>query len=111
MESSKSTTDKRVLTGLFRDRDSAERAYQSIADRGYGREDVNVVMSDDTRRRHFATTTDGRETELGTKAAEGAGIQGMRERALLVGAVFTVAPGPGRGTDVRLRIPVAAGVR
>jgi two-component system, NarL family, sensor histidine kinase UhpB len=44
-------------------------------------------------------------------AVEGAGIQGMRERALLVGAVFSVAPGPGRGTDVRLRIPVVAGVR
>lgn len=44
-------------------------------------------------------------------AAEGAGIQGMRERALLVGAVFSVAAGPDRGTDVRLRIPVAAEVR
>ena len=28
------TTDP-MLTGLFRDRDSAERAYQSISDRGY----------------------------------------------------------------------------
>ena len=54
-------SDKPVLTGLFRDRDSAERAYQSIADRGYGRDDVNVVMSDETRKRHFSgTTADGR---------------------------------------------------
>ena len=37
-------THKPMLTGLFRDRDSAERAYQSISDRGYGRDDVNVVM-------------------------------------------------------------------
>lgn len=44
-------------------------------------------------------------------APEGAGMQGMRERALLVGAVFSVEPGPGRGTDIRLRIPVAEGVR
>ncbi|MFJ4938311.1 HAMP domain-containing sensor histidine kinase [Streptomyces pseudovenezuelae] len=46
-------------------------------------------------------------------APDGAGIQGMRERALLVGAVFSVGPGPGpgRGTDVRLRIPAPAGVR
>ena len=43
-----------MLTGLFRDRDSAERAYQSISDRGYTRDDVNVVMSDDTRKRHFS---------------------------------------------------------
>ncbi|WP_230396584.1 sensor histidine kinase [Streptomyces blattellae] len=39
-------------------------------------------------------------------AAEGAGIGGMRERALLIGADLAVRPGPeGRGTDVRLCIP------
>ncbi|GAA3216117.1 hypothetical protein GCM10020256_18170 [Streptomyces thermocoprophilus] len=43
-------------------------------------------------------------TGLG-EAPEGGGISGMRERALLVGADFTVAPAPGGGTDVRLRIP------
>src|SRR6476646_9308826 len=69
-------TGDRMLTGLFRDRDSAERAYQSISDRGYTRDDVNVVMSDETRQRHFTGNTAGRETELGTKAAEGAGIGG-----------------------------------
>jgi len=41
---------------------------------------------------------------LGT-AAEGAGILGMRERALLIGAELTVGPGPAGGTDVRLRVP------
>ncbi|MEV0203599.1 sensor histidine kinase [Streptomyces sp. NPDC050788] len=44
-------------------------------------------------------------------AQEGAGIRGMRERALLVGADLSLAPGPEEGTDVRLRIPVAAGGR
>ena len=34
----------------------------------------NLVMSDATRDRHFAGTTAGKETELGTKTAEGAGI-------------------------------------
>ena len=52
-----STNDDRMLTGLFRDRDSAERAYQSISDRGYSRDDVNVVMSDETRKRHFSGAT------------------------------------------------------
>jgi len=47
---------------------------------------------------------------LGT-APEGAGIRGMRERALLVGADLSLAPGPEEGTDVRLRIPVAVGDR
>lgn len=66
--------EDRYLTGLFPDRDSAERAYSSAAERGYERDDVNLVMSDDTRKRHFASDTTGKETELGTKAAEGAGI-------------------------------------
>ncbi|MDH6222167.1 sensor histidine kinase [Streptomyces pseudovenezuelae] len=43
---------------------------------------------------------------IGT-AVDGAGISGMRERALLIGARFSLAPAPGRGTDVRLLIPVA----
>lgn len=66
--------EEKYLTGLFPDRDSAERAYQGMAERGYQRDDVNLVMSDDTRKRHFAGTTEGKETELGSKAAEGAGI-------------------------------------
>ncbi|MET7896034.1 HAMP domain-containing sensor histidine kinase [Streptomyces mirabilis] len=40
---------------------------------------------------------------------EGAGISGMRERALLIGAVLSVGAGPGAGTDVRLRISTKTG--
>lgn len=38
---------------------------------------------------------------------EGAGIRGMRERAILVGADFTIDSKPGGGTELRLDIPVA----
>ncbi|MEH3086390.1 MAG: hypothetical protein PGN26_07610 [Xylophilus ampelinus] len=66
-----------LVTGLFRDRESAEQAYDAVAERGYGRDDVNLVVSDAGRQRHFADTDHGRvETELGNKAAEGAGIGG-----------------------------------
>ncbi|MCQ4207428.1 MULTISPECIES: sensor histidine kinase [Streptomyces] len=40
-------------------------------------------------------------------AAEGAGLRGMRERALLVGAELTVRDGTSGGTEVRLDVPVA----
>ncbi|TDD55156.1 HAMP domain-containing sensor histidine kinase [Saccharopolyspora elongata] len=40
-------------------------------------------------------------------AAEGAGIRGMRERALLIGAELTLGPRPGGGTEVRLHVPTA----
>jgi hypothetical protein len=91
-----------MLTGLFRDRDSAERAYQSISDRGYSREDVNVVMSDETRKRHFGSNSGERETELGTKAAEGAGIGGaiggsLGAIAAAIAAVGTTIALPGLG--------------
>jgi two-component system sensor histidine kinase UhpB len=42
-------------------------------------------------------------------APEGAGIRGMRERALLVGATLTVDSGPQGGTRVRLRVPLRKG--
>ena len=94
------TSSKTLLTGLFHDRDSAERAYQSISDRGYSRSDVNLVMSDETRERHFGTGE--RETELGNKAAEGAGIGGaiggsLGAIAAAIAAVGTTIALPGFG--------------
>ncbi|OXM49423.1 sensor histidine kinase [Amycolatopsis thailandensis] len=41
-------------------------------------------------------------------ATEGAGIRGMRERALLVGAELVVGPGPEGGTEVRLHVPTGS---
>jgi len=98
-----------MVTGLFRDRDSAERAYQSVTDRGYGRDDVNLVMSDETRKRHFAARDD--ETELGSKAASGAGIGGaiggtLGAIAAAIAAVGTSIAIPGLGLVVAG--PVAA---
>lgn len=65
-----------MVTGLFRDREAAECAYQCATSRGYSNDDVNLVMSDETRKRHFNGSS-GIETELGSKAAEGAGIGGV----------------------------------
>jgi len=38
-------------------------------------------------------------------AAEGAGIRGMRERAILIGAALQIEGRSGGGTDVRLLVP------
>jgi hypothetical protein len=74
MVNTATTTNSPMVTGLFRDRDSAERAYQSLSERGYSQNDVNLVMSDETRKKHFSET--GTQTELGNKAAKGAGVGG-----------------------------------
>ena len=66
------TARSRTLSGLFRDRESAENAYRSLTERGYTSDDVNVIMSDETRKKHFADD----DSELGSKALEGMGVGG-----------------------------------
>jgi hypothetical protein len=64
-----------MLTGMFNDRESSESAYRSLRDRGYSDDDINVLMSDDTRKKWYG---DGEPaTELGSKAAEGATTGGV----------------------------------
>ena len=60
------------MSGMFKDRSSAEKAYESLSSRGYGKDDVNLLMSDETRKTHFGD--DSAHTDLGDKAMEGAGV-------------------------------------
>lgn len=62
-------SDRKLLTGMFSDRESTESAYNNLHERGYTTEEIHLLMSDDTRKKHYADT----ETEIGTKAAEGLG--------------------------------------
>jgi uncharacterized protein YjbJ (UPF0337 family) len=61
-----------MLTGLFNDRESAERAYSSVRSRGYTDDDVNLMMTDKTRDSWFSDN-DAVDSDLGNKALEGAG--------------------------------------
>lgn len=97
------TNNDRLVTGLFNDRASAEAAYNAASARGYHQDDVDVIMSDETRNRHFVSG--GTETELGNKAAEGAGIGGAIGGTLgavvaAVAAVGTSIAIPGLGLVV-----------
>ena len=94
-----STQQRSMVTGMFRDRDSAERAFQSSTARGYGDRDINVAMSEETRKRHFGH---GTQTELGSKATEGAGVGGavgatVGAIAAAIAAVGTSLVIPGLG--------------
>jgi hypothetical protein len=52
-----------LATRLFTDRTSAEQEYEALVARGYSPKDVNVVMTEEGRKRHFG---DGSvKTELG----------------------------------------------
>lgn len=61
-----------MVTGLFRDRESAEKAYNSMTSRGYSKDDVNLMMSEDARGKYFSGGEG--DTALGDKALEGAGV-------------------------------------
>jgi hypothetical protein len=111
MANTTSSTDDRFVSGLFPDRDSAERAYRSVSDRGYDTKDVHLAMSEDTRKRHF--TNGPVETELGNKAAEGAGVGGaiggtVGAIAAAVAAVGTSIVIPGLG--IVIAGPAAAAI-
>jgi hypothetical protein len=81
-----SSGDPRMVTGLFKDSESVERAYEIVSQRDYGTADINVVMSDETRRRYFS---DDRQinTELGKKVAEGGELGGP-----MGGSIGTLIP-------------------
>ena len=62
------------VTGLYSTPDAASRAYEGLTTKhGYKPSDVNVVMSEETRRTHFGDVKPGTELQQGTKAAEGLG--------------------------------------
>jgi hypothetical protein len=63
-----------LATRMFKDRTSAEREYAALAARGYSSKDVNVIMTEEGRKRHFGEGAPA--TELGNKALEGAGVGG-----------------------------------
>lgn len=69
-----SNKNGRLVTASFKNPKDAKRAYRSVVNRrGYSSEDVHILMSDQTRDRHFATE-DADEIKEGNKAAEGAGV-------------------------------------
>jgi uncharacterized protein YjbJ (UPF0337 family) len=70
-------SNENLVTGLYDSPDAAGKAYQDLTTRhGYRADDISVVMSDATRRRHFGDVKPGQEFKEGSKAAEGAGIGG-----------------------------------
>jgi len=105
----KENTSSRMLTGMFTDRESTENAYDTLHQRGYTKDDINLVMSDETRNKHFSKG----ETEVGTKAMEGAGtgsaIGGVVGAAIgIIAAIGTSVIIPGLGLIVAG--PLAAGL-
>jgi hypothetical protein len=86
-----------MVTGLFRDSNGAERAYEAVTSRGYGAGDVSLLMSEEARNRHFPSTETHR-SELGSKVAAGAtagAVAGSGLGAVLAGLAASGIAVPG----------------
>lgn len=105
----KETTKYR--TALFDDTTSAESAYNAAIKRGYKPEDINILMSDDTRKKYYGSTLV--KTETGDKSVQGLAIGGaVGGTALgLIGAIVALSSTivvPGLGLVIAG--PLAAGL-
>src|SRR6267143_1456408 len=69
----------KLVTGLFKNRVSAEAAVDAIMKRGYTRDDISVMMSDATQHKEFAL-------QARTHAADGAGAATGGVIGALIGA-------------------------
>ena len=102
--------ERSILTGMFRDRESTEGAYKSLRDRGYSDDDINVLMSDETRNKYYS---DGDSELEGNKALEGTGAGAAIGGTLgaLIGGIAAIGTNvvlPGLGLVVWG--PIAAGL-
>ena len=106
-------TNAGTITGVFHDKDDAEKAYNSLIERGYSRDDISVLMSDDTRKTNYADVDADDRSELGNKSMEGAGVGsaiGGTAGAIIgaIAAIGTAIALPGLGLVIAG--PIAAGL-
>jgi hypothetical protein len=95
---------KRMVTAVFRDRTQANRVYTWLRDRGYTADEINVLMSDQTRAA-YDTADEEEIVSSGTHAAEGMATGGAIGTAVgatlaAIAAIGTSVMVPGLGIVV-----------
>ena len=98
------------LSGSFKDRKSAERAYNRLKEKGYTDKEIDIMMSDATRAKFFKKNED---EGLGSKVMQGAGagsaLGGVVGAAVgILAAIGTSLVIPGLG--LVLAGPIALGL-
>ncbi|MGH7549578.1 MAG: hypothetical protein ACREMD_00160 [Gemmatimonadota bacterium] len=97
------TARRNVVSAVFHDAEDAEDAYAKTIERGYPKEDVMVLMSDQARDEYFPS--ERVEVEKEGKAMEGAGVGGALGTAVgaIAGAIVALGTAiaiPGLGLVV-----------
>ncbi len=106
------SSQQQMVTAVFRDRASADAAFDWLHTIGYNNSEVNVLMSDKTRRMHYSDDANVK-VNAGSKAAEGMGIGGAIGTAVGAGIAAIAAIGtslviPGLGLGLVVAGPLAA---
>jgi hypothetical protein len=91
------------ITGSFKTREDADRAYDTLVSLGYSSDEITVIMSDETKKTHFVNGD--HDSDLGNKSLEKAGVGsaiGGTAGAIIgaIAAIGTVVALPGLGLVV-----------
>lgn len=83
--------NRQWVSAVFRDRASAEQAFDTLRGWGYSDREVNVLMSDQTRSRYYPPKAHEKH-EAGTMATEGMGVGGAIGTAVgaTLGAILAI---------------------
>ena len=102
------TVERAIVSGVSLDSEAEVVVYRVAQEaitnalRHAGADCIRVTLRRDGGTTVLCVADDGSGTE---GAEEGAGVRGMRERAVLVGGTLELAAAPGSGTSVTLRLP------
>ena len=98
-----------ITTELFKDKESAEKAYNDALNQGYSPKDINIIMSEDSRKKYYDSVLVKEESKasqgLGIGGATGAAIGGIVAAIAAIGTSLLI---PGLGLVVAG--PLAAGL-
>ena len=83
---------KKMVTAVFRDRYNAELAFEALRRRGYRDNEINVLMSENTRATYYSNKEEGKMAS-GSKVGEGAAVGGAVGTAVGAGIAAVLAIG------------------
>lgn len=66
-----------LIVGLFKNPQHAEHVYTDLLAQGYNKDEINLILSEDTRKLYFYDQDDVMTTNLGNRALEGMGVGGV----------------------------------
>jgi hypothetical protein len=95
----------KMVTAVFRSQTDTENAFDALRGLGYAESDIDVLMSETTRKDWYSQVSDGSKHSAGNKAVEGVGVGGTVGTAIgaTLGAVVAIGTSiavPGLGLIV-----------